>query len=237
VAQRRMYSKSIIESDLFLDMPLSSQALYFHLGMQADDDGFVSPNRIMRMVGAQNDDLKVLMTKQFVIPFENGVVVIRHWKENNYIQKDRKKDTIYLTELAKLSIENNNVYKLDTECTPSIGKVSIGKVSIVEEREKTPSQINKLFFSLFESNKIKEATDLLSTNWTKKLSEIPEGNKSSVLKEFNKFVSYWTEPNKSGTKQLWETKSTFEINRRLNTWFDRALTFNNKINKVGVIKV
>jgi len=113
MAQRRMFSKTIIESDLFLDMALSTQSLYFHLGMQADDDGFVSPNRIMRMIGANPDDLKVLLAKHLIIPFENGVVVIRHWKENNYIQSDRKKDTIYLRELEQLKIENN-VYNSDT---------------------------------------------------------------------------------------------------------------------------
>jgi len=87
MAQRRMFSKTITENDDFLNMSLSTQALYFHLGIQADDDGFVSPNRIMRMIGAMIDDLNVLIAKKFVIPFENGVVVIRHWKINNYEQK------------------------------------------------------------------------------------------------------------------------------------------------------
>ena len=129
-----MFSKTITECDFFLDMPLSSQALYFHLGMQADDDGFVSPNRIVRMIGSQPDDLKVLLTKKFIIPFDNGVVVIKHWKENNYIQKDRKKDTLYKKELKLLNIENN-VYKMDTDCIQNVrlGKDSIGKDSIVKD--------------------------------------------------------------------------------------------------------
>jgi len=135
MAQRRMFSKTITESDLFLDMPLTTQALYFHLGMQADDDGFVSPNRIMRMIGSQADDLKVLFTKHFIIPFENGVVVIRHWKENNYIQNDRKKDTIYLNELNRLDIDNN-VYNLYPECIQNVhvGKDRIGKDRIGKDR-------------------------------------------------------------------------------------------------------
>jgi len=127
-----MFSKTITENDDFLNMSLSTQALYFHLGIQADDDGFVSPNRIMRMIGAMIDDLNVLIAKKFVIPFENGVVVIRHWKINNYIQSDRKKDTVFLKELAKLSEDNNGVYKMDTKCIENVrlGKDSIGKDSI-----------------------------------------------------------------------------------------------------------
>ena len=127
-----MFSKTIIESDIFLDMSLSTQALYFHLGMQADDDGFVSPHRIMRMIGAQPDDLKILVAKQLIIPFENGVVVVRHWKVNNYLQVDRKKDTIYLKELSSLNEDDNNVYNKDTKCIQNVhvGKDSIGKDSI-----------------------------------------------------------------------------------------------------------
>ena len=136
MAQKRMFSKVITESDEFLDMALSTQALYFHLGMQADDEGFVSPTRIMRMIGSQIDELKILITKGFIIPFENGVVVIRHWKVNNIIQKDRRKDTIYLKELSNLSQDKCGVYNLDTKCIQDVAvdKVSIGKVSIDKTR-------------------------------------------------------------------------------------------------------
>lgn len=142
MAQRRMFSKTITESDIFLDMPLSTQALYFHLGMQADDDGFVSPNRITRMIGSLPDDLKILFAKQLVIPFESGIVVIRHWRENNYIQNDRRKDTLYLNELQQLNMEKKGVYSLYPECIQNVrvGKVSIvkvskGKDSIVADRD------------------------------------------------------------------------------------------------------
>ena len=131
-----MFSKDITENDAFLDMPLSTQALYFHLGMQADDDGFVSPNRILRMIGCQADDLKILVAKKFVLQFEDGVVVIKHWKINNYIQKDRKKNTTHQDKLAMLTVKSNNGYKLDTECIQDVRLVkdSIGKDSIVETR-------------------------------------------------------------------------------------------------------
>jgi hypothetical protein len=106
MAQRRMFSKSITESDDFLSMGTDVQNLYFHLGMQADDDGFVSPKRVMRMIGAADDSLTHLVAKGFIIPFEDRVVVITDWKENNYLRNDRHKPTIYQKEMAQLSSTN-----------------------------------------------------------------------------------------------------------------------------------
>ena len=142
MAERRMFAKTIIDSDAFLDMPLSTQALYFHLNMRADDDGFVNnPKKIQRLIGCSDDDLKLLAAKSFIIPFESGVVVIKHWRINNYIQKDRYHETNYQDEKALLHIKGNNaytlgepciqdVYKMDTEVR--LGKVSLGKVSLVK---------------------------------------------------------------------------------------------------------
>lgn len=116
MSEKRMFAKQIVESDSFLDMPLSSQALYFHLGMAADDDGFINaPKRIQRSIGASDDDLKLLMAKNFVIPFESGVVVIKHWKINNYIRADRKRATAYPEEMSKLVIKENGAYRLATD--------------------------------------------------------------------------------------------------------------------------
>ena len=114
MAERRMFAKTIIDSDAFLDMPQSTQLLYFHLAMRADDDGFVnSPKTIMRVVGAKEDDLKVLFAKKFLIPFENGIVVIKHWRIHNYIQKDRYHETKYLDEKNSLYLDENNAYTQD----------------------------------------------------------------------------------------------------------------------------
>lgn len=113
MAERRMFAKSIIESDLFLDMPISARLLYYDLGMRGDDDGFVnSPKRIMRVTGAHDDDLKILIAKRFVIMFESGVIVIRHWKSHNYIRSDRYKPTIYRHEKALLLENDNGHYEL-----------------------------------------------------------------------------------------------------------------------------
>ncbi|MGM0166967.1 phage replication initiation protein [Enterococcus sp. AZ135] len=117
MAERRMFAKTIIDSDAFLDMPLSTQALYFHLSMRADDDGFINnPKKIQRMVGSSEDDLKLLNAKRFIIAFESGVIVIKHWKIHNYIQKDRYKPTLYQEERAMLSDKNNKSYTTETEC-------------------------------------------------------------------------------------------------------------------------
>ena len=116
MAERRMFAKTIIDSDAFLDMPLSTQALYFHLSMRADDDGFINnPKKIQRVIGATDDDLKLLIAKNFIIPFESGIVVIKHWKIHNYIQNDRYKPTVYGEEKALLNLKDNNAYTLDTE--------------------------------------------------------------------------------------------------------------------------
>ena len=111
MAEKRMFTQKIIDSDAFLDMPLSSQALYFHLNMRADDDGFINnPRRIQRTIGASDDDLKLLCAKRFVIGFESGVIVIKHWRMHNTLRKDRYNPTQYQEELALLDVKGNNAY-------------------------------------------------------------------------------------------------------------------------------
>ena len=148
MAERRMFAKKITESDSFLDMPSSTQMLYFHLSMNADDDGFVNnPKKIQRMCGASDDDFKLLIAKSFVILFESGIIVIKHWKMHNYIQSDRYKPTDYVEEKSMLGLKKNKAYTLDenqmqTKCIQdvSVGKVrkgkdSLDKVSIDKEKE------------------------------------------------------------------------------------------------------
>ena len=144
-----MFARTITESDAFIDMPLSAQALYLHIGMNADDEGFVNgPKRIQRCVGAAEDDLKLLIAKGFLIAFDSGVVVVKHWKMNNYIQNDRFKPTVYKEERALLSENQNKSYSLsetprltcmDTECIQDVSNVDtqvrLGKVSLGKSKE------------------------------------------------------------------------------------------------------
>lgn len=132
MAERRMFAKTIIDSDAFLDMPTSARLLYYDLSMRADDDGFInSPKKIIRMTGASDDDLKVLIVKKFVIPFENGVVVIKHWLIHNYIRKDTYSETPYKEEKAKLIVDENKSYKL----IDNICQLSVNEPSTSEQRE------------------------------------------------------------------------------------------------------
>ena len=157
MAERRMFAKTIIDSDAFIDMPLSAQALYLHLSMRADDDGFVNnPKRIQRMIGAADDDVKLLIAKAFLIPFESGIVVIKHWKIHNYIRSDRYTPTVYQEEKALLTVEKSRVYttgipfgipngyQMDTQDRlgkDRLGKDRLGKDRLVEsiDADDTPS--------------------------------------------------------------------------------------------------
>ena len=150
MAQRRMFSKEITTSDLFVDMPASTQLLYFHLGMEADDEGFIGNARMLgRAYGASNDDLKLLQAKGFIIVFESGVTVVKDWNLNNQIRKDRLKPTIYQAEKSLLTIGNTGVYQLDnqmttkpqpndnqmtTKCPHRLGKDRIEEYRIDEDR-------------------------------------------------------------------------------------------------------
>ena len=133
MAERRMFAKTIVLSDAFLDMPLSARCLYFTLGMLADDDGFVnSPKSIMRQCGATDDDMKILIAKKFLLTFESGVIVIKHWRINNYLRNDRYNGTKYVEEMASLKVNDNGSYSygIPNNGIPRIDKDSIDKDSI-----------------------------------------------------------------------------------------------------------
>lgn len=149
MANRRMFSKAITESDAFLSMAQEVQNLYFHLGMQADDDGFVSPRRVMRMVGAAEDSLVHLVSRGFLIPFDSGVVVVTDWKENNYLRPDRYKQTQYKKEMALLSQESGRYTIGIPNVIPlvGVGKDRIGKdrkEEIVKTISSSPLEIREV---------------------------------------------------------------------------------------------
>lgn len=176
MAERRMFAKTIIDSDAFLDMPLSTQALYFHLSMRADDDGFLNnPNKIMRMIGANINELEILVGKKFILTFETGVIVIKHWKIHNYIRNDRYKETIYTAEKGFLIEKNNKSYTLnDTVGIPLVdqmetqvrlGKVRLGKVN---------KDIDDFFQKMWSQYPNKKGKGQLKESAKKKCFEIGE---------------------------------------------------------------
>ncbi len=167
MAERRMFAKTIIDSDAFLDMPLSTQSLYFHLSMRADDDGFINnPKKIQRMVGCGDDDLKLLMAKRFILVFDSGVIVIKHWKIHNYIRNDRYKPTLYQEEKAELAEKNSKAYTFKTEVIESenhLGipddnrmgyqmdtQVRLGKDRLVKDKKKNSVEPSSTMPELFE---------------------------------------------------------------------------------------
>lgn len=172
IAERRMFAKSIIDSDAFLDMSVTARLLYYDLSMRADDDGFVnSPKKIMRMVGASEDDLRMLAARKFIIPFENGVVVIKHWRIHNYIRKDRYNETHYSEQKEMLELDENGSYRLvdqrSTDGLPMvdqrltqvrIGKDRIGKDNIKKSAEALFDEIENeelksLYIDFYEMRK------------------------------------------------------------------------------------
>lgn len=167
MAERRMFARQIADSDAFLDMPLTAQALYFHLGMRADDEGFVNGARkIARMIGASDDDLRILIAKRFLIAFDSGVVVVKHWRLHNYIRADRLRPTAYREERAQLQLKENGAYtmcqssdrQLTDKCqstvsqvtvncpsSDGVGKDSIGEYRIAEDRREGEGTTRKRF--------------------------------------------------------------------------------------------
>ena len=205
MAERRMFAKTIIDSDAFLDMPLSTQALYFHLSMRADDDGFINnPKKIQRMVGAADDDLKLLVAKSFIIPFDSGIVVIKHWKIHNYIQSDRYKPTVYNEEKALLTIKENKAYTIDEACIQDVynvdTQVRLGKDSLVkdsieplkgcgEKKKSTKSKFKEMLADAELSDSLKDKL----TEWLEYKTEIKKPYKSETgFKQFLGTVSNYS---------------------------------------------
>lgn len=208
MAERRMFAKAIIDSDAFLDMPVSAQALYFHLNMRADDDGFVgNAKSILRMVGAKEDDFKLLVAKKFIILFDSGVIVVKHWRINNYLRNDRYKETSYLEEKNQLFIKENKSYTIDQQkgvplvsinggipngnqmaTQISIGKDSIGKDSIDKDKEEKKTSIiideKESDLQPYNQSDIDEVVACLEENFLKTGDRIKATNYKIIEKWF-----------------------------------------------------
>ena len=180
-----MFSKSIVLSDAFLDMPPTTRCLYFTLSMLADDDGFVNaPKSIMRQAGCTEDDLKLLFVKKFVIPFESGIVVIKHWQINNYLRSDRYKPTKYIDEKAELIVEPNGAYKQieQGELIPAVSEKSemakdkVKKLPLTEREPKNEiEQVEKVYLEnyakLFERGVLKIEKPVINWSASRKLTK------------------------------------------------------------------
>lgn len=185
MANKRMFSKQITTSDAFMDMPATSQLLYFHLNMEADDDGFVAnPKRTIKMIGANDDDLKVLLAKRFLLAFESGVVVIKHWLLHNAVRKDMYKETQYLEEKKLLQIKENNVYTETRNEVVTAPLHRIGQIRLDKDRidKSVYGEFDNVFLSKEEYEKL--VTGMGEPN-TKLLIEELSGYMASKKKKYD----------------------------------------------------
>jgi len=184
MANKRMFSKQITTSDAFMEMPISSQLLYFHLNMEADDDGFVAnPKRIIKMVGANEDDLKVLLGKRFLLSFESGVVVIKHWLLHNAVRKDMYKETQYLDEKKTLQIKDNKVYtelrnEPVTDSLHRLDKDRLDKISLEQN-----ITVSKDTYGEFKNVK------LLKEEYEKLVNTFSEKNTIILIEELSGYIA------------------------------------------------
>lgn len=220
-----MFSNKVIGKDDFLEMPDSTQNLYFHLSMYADDDGFVDNwKTIMRMTGKKEDDLKILIAKSFIIPFESGVLVIKDWRINNYIRSDRKISTRYLEEMEQLvelenksyELKNSTDYQMSTKCLPSgsIDKIRLDKSSIYShlenelENEKQVQEVPPISINGSNSNSLTfqaEKTDAVPSEVVK---EVVGLSRDKTKEEVEDIFNHWN------SKQIIAHKTITEETKR-----------------------
>ena len=237
MAQKRMFDKTITNSDKFLEMPVSTQNLYFHLSMNADDDGFVDNwKSIIKISGAKEDDLKLLIAKSYVIPFESGVIVIKHWRINNFLRKDRHIDTHYIEEMQQLEVANNNEYILKSWSTngqPSIDKNRIEKnniyINTCANEPTTNFTIDELFTAFWlaypkKKNKGSAEKWFKSHKPTKELVDTmlekieQQKNSKDWLKNDGQFIPY---PSTWLNAKAWEDETIEKSN--VPSWFNKEI--------------
>lgn len=176
MADKRMFARSIVDTDTFLEMPISARLLYYDLGMRADDDGFVdSPKKIMKIIGASTDDMNILIARKFIIPFDSGIVVIRHWRINNYLRSDRYTESIHINEKSILAMDDNKQYLTQNEAI-SLG-IPLGIPLVGAEKKRREK--NRIDINVQKEHQ-KEVDDLFESLW--KLYIRKEG-KSQVNKK------------------------------------------------------
>lgn len=224
MAQRRMFSKKVTDTDTFLDMPLSTQALYFHLNMHADDDGFIDNTKtIQRMIGSSDDDRKLLVAKQFLLPFENGLVVIKDWRVHNYIQGDRYHKTQYINEKSQLIVEENNMYTRRVQDVSNMDtQVRLGKDRLGKDRKNILSGSNEPDSTRIQKS---ERDQIFETIW--KLYPKKSG-KANAKKDFDKAIKSGVDPEliksklEEYLKQIKAKQTPQQFIKQGSTWFHQS---------------
>lgn len=196
MANKRMFTMKIVDTDAFLDMPLSTQCLYFHLNMRADDDGFIgNPKRIEKIIGANDDDLKLLIAKRFVILFDDGVIVIKHWRMHNTLSRDRYIETSYTDEKKKLLLKDNGSYSLtngnsidDTKLIERSNRQTQKRRKIDEQKTHSDKDIG------LDKDKEKDINDLIVSKDTIRQTDVQQ-----IINEWNTLEEFGINPVKRMT--------------------------------------
>ena len=238
MADKRMFSLKIVDSDLFLDMPLSSQCLYFHLSMRADDDGFVNnPKKIIKIIGANEDDLKILIAKGFVIVFDQGIIVITHWKINNFIRKDRYKPTMYIDQKQQLYQTDNGAYISEEKVgchlvnqrlssgQPSIDKGRLDKVSIDKGRgeEESPPPPNSKTYGEFQNvnlsdeeyQRLREKLKSHTNTMVEKLSRYMQSSGKTYQDHYATLLHWYEQDKEKLTQKGLNKKMNYDVGESL----------------------
>ena len=229
MAQKRMFSLSVVDTDKFLEMPVSARLLYYELGMRADDDGFVDNwKKILLFTGLKEDDMKILIAKDFIIPFESGIIVIKHWRMNNYLQNDRIKATTHQNELKSLKLDENNVYTLDTLCIhqecdepqkiPESTDVYNLDTSCIHSIDKNSIEENRLDKIRLDNN--------ISSLPTENLPATEPNDEQLFTQEFERMWLYY--PNKKGKSKA--LKKYIQARKKGVTYEEIAQGLKNYIN-------
>lgn len=223
MAERRMFAKTIIDSDAFIDMPVTARLLYYDLAMRADDDGFVnSPKKIMRMIGASQDDLGILVMRKFIIPFDNGIVVIKHWRIHNYIRKDMYHETKYKDEKAMLSTDENDAYTINVPDTIQISDNHVtNTIQLRDEPVTNPSTQVRLGKVRLGKDRIKED-----------VSDKPKHSARFVPPTFEEVNAYCMERNNGIDAQsfidFYESKGWMIGKDKMKSWKAAVRTWENR---------
>lgn len=223
MARKRMFDLEIINQDSFLDLPMESKALYFLLGMEADDEGFVAPRKVLRLYGGTEDSLKVLILKEFIIPFSSGVIVITDWKRNNYLDKNKVKDTIYQEEKKQLT------YNEETEKYESLTKVKqkLNQYSIVE---------NSIEYNIKEKNikkrKFGEFNNVLLTD--EEYRKLENANLLTYIEKLSSYIASKGKKYKShyATILNWSRKEKKDVPNWLDKEFEENVATEDEIKKL-----
>ena len=200
MANKRMFTMRIVDTDAFLDMPLSTQCLYFHLNMRADDDGFIgNPKRIEKIIGANDDDLKLLIAKRFVILFDDGVIVIKHWRMHNTLSRDRYIETSYTDEKKKLLLKDNGSYSLtngnsidDTKLIERSNRQTQKRRKIYEQKTHSDKDIG--LDKDKDKDKEKDINDLIVSKDTIRQTDVQQ-----IINEWNTLEEFGINPVKRMT--------------------------------------